>query len=245
MKNRIYNDFAWECLRRNPQYISDWELFFGKNPTNQEGIQETTKLIQSELDVIAETKWGLMKYINPYESDPTNVFWSQKLSNRSVRVTLSNSGSVKGGYTWGDMSTLPGVKHQILQMYDNTLCVKIFNRNGYFQLFIENTVTLKNDSNIFIPLSIESDICIKNIGLLQGVINNKAEFEYKDKQHLDILKTIDDRKKGFSHKDIASEIFGKELVQNEWSSDSWIRAKTRYRIKKANELINHGYLSFI
>ncbi|WP_420341683.1 transcriptional regulator domain-containing protein, partial [Yersinia pestis] len=27
MRKKLYNDFAWECLRRNPQYISDWELF--------------------------------------------------------------------------------------------------------------------------------------------------------------------------------------------------------------------------
>ncbi|WP_420354012.1 transcriptional regulator domain-containing protein, partial [Yersinia pestis] len=24
MRKKLYNDFAWECLRRNPQYISDW-----------------------------------------------------------------------------------------------------------------------------------------------------------------------------------------------------------------------------
>ncbi|WP_420341640.1 transcriptional regulator domain-containing protein, partial [Yersinia pestis] len=23
MRKKLYNDFAWECLRRNPQYISD------------------------------------------------------------------------------------------------------------------------------------------------------------------------------------------------------------------------------
>ncbi|EIT61979.1 hypothetical protein YPPY103_0708 [Yersinia pestis PY-103] len=59
------------------------------------------------------------------------------------------------------------------------------------------------------------------------------------------MKTIDDRKQGFSHRDIASEIFGKELVKNEWSADSWVRAKIRYRIKKANALINYGYLNFL
>ncbi|EIS85591.1 hypothetical protein YPPY66_0759, partial [Yersinia pestis PY-66] len=52
-------------------------------------------------------------------------------------------------------------------------------------------------------------------------------------------------KQGFSHRDIASEIFGKELVKNEWSADSWVRAKIRYRIKKANALINYGYLNFL
>jgi len=26
MEEKLYTDFAWECLRRNPQYISDWKL---------------------------------------------------------------------------------------------------------------------------------------------------------------------------------------------------------------------------
>ncbi|WP_029862759.1 hexameric transcriptional regulator RovC [Yersinia pestis] len=242
MRKKLYNDFAWECLRRNPQYISDWELFMKNTLTNGGGIPDDSELIQSELDLNAEKKWGVMKYIDPYNSDPTNVFWSLKLSNRSVRVKLSNTGNVKGGYTWGDMSNLPGVKHQRLLMHDNTLCVKIFSQNGYFQLFIESADALKDDSNlyIYIPLNLESDVFAKNIELLQSIVNHKIEVECKEEQYLGLLKTIDDRKQGFSHRDIASEIFGKELVKNEWSADSWVRAKIRYRIKKANALINYG-----
>lgn len=74
MRKKLYNDFAWECLRRNPQYISDWELFMKNTLTNGGGIPDDSELIQSELDLNAEKKWGVMKYIDPYNSDPTNVF---------------------------------------------------------------------------------------------------------------------------------------------------------------------------
>lgn len=113
------------------------------------------------------------------------------------------------------MSNLPGVKHQRLLMHDNTLCVKIFSQNGYFQLFIESADALKDDSNlyIYIPLNLESDVFAKNIELLQSIVNHKIEVECKEEQYLGLLKTIDDRKQGFSHRDIASEIFGKELVK--------------------------------
>ncbi|EIT61976.1 hypothetical protein YPPY103_0709, partial [Yersinia pestis PY-103] len=70
------------------------------------------------------------------------------------------------------MSNLPGVKHQRLLMHDNTLCVKIFSQNGYFQLFIESADALKDDSNlyIYIPLNLESDVFAKNIELLQSIV---------------------------------------------------------------------------
>lgn len=247
MENKIYNDFAWECLRRNPQYIRDWEFFMGDNHTDIVATQDGSELIQTKLDLNAEHKWGLIKYINPYDSDPTHIFWSLKLSNRSVRVTLSNKEKIKGGYTWGDMSNLPGIKHQIIRMQDGTLCVKIFNQNGYFQLFIEGETTLTEDSNlyVYIPLHLESVVFYRNIEILQSIVNHKIEVEAKGEQYLGLLKTIDDRKQDFSHRDIAAKIFGKELVNNEWSADSWVRAKIRYRIKKANELINRGYLNFL
>lgn len=247
MENKIYNDFAWECLRRNPKYIKDWEFAMGKNHTETVAIQDKSELTQSELDLNAEDKWGLLKYISPSDPNPTNVFWSPKLSNRSVRVTLSNSEKIKGGYTWGDMSNLPGIKHQFLRMHDNTLCVKIFNQNAYFQLFLESTTVLTEDSGIYIniPLHLELDAISKNIEILQSIVNPKIDVEAKEDQYLSLLKTIDYIKKGFSHRDIASKLFGNELVNSEWSADSWVRAKIRYRIKKANELINHGYLNFL
>ncbi|WP_038901035.1 transcriptional regulator domain-containing protein, partial [Yersinia pestis] len=44
MRKKLYNDFAWECLRRNPQYISDWELFMKNTLTNGGGIPDDSEL---------------------------------------------------------------------------------------------------------------------------------------------------------------------------------------------------------
>ncbi|EIS85588.1 hypothetical protein YPPY66_0760, partial [Yersinia pestis PY-66] len=76
----------------------------------------------------------------------------------------------------------------------NTLCVKIFSQNGYFQLFIESADALKDDSNlyIYIPLNLESDVFAKNIELLQSIVNHKIEVECKEEQYLGLLKTIYD-----------------------------------------------------
>uniref|UniRef100_UPI001CA3787E transcriptional regulator domain-containing protein n=1 Tax=Serratia marcescens TaxID=615 RepID=UPI001CA3787E len=54
----MYTDFAWECLRRNKYYISDWEAFSRITGDSKEVD------LRKELEVL-EKKWGLLRYENP------------------------------------------------------------------------------------------------------------------------------------------------------------------------------------
>ncbi len=244
MNKQIYTDFAWECLRRNPRYISDWEIAQEEERRCENGIIPNDAVrTQNALDLNAEKKWGLMKYVEPNNSNPIDVFWSPRLSKRSVRLAVSTTGD----FTWDNIANKPGVHHQKLRLMDHTLCVKIFNNSSYFQFFTDSNASLNENTSLFlyIPFSLQTDAINKNIDIIKGIINNRGETDEKEKHYLDLLKAIDDRKQGFTHRDIASEIFGEELVKNEWSSDSWLRANIRYRLKKANDLINTGYLDYI
>lgn len=243
MNKQIYTDFAWECLRRNPGYIRDWEIAQEKKRYCGNEIPDDAVSIQSTLDLNAEKKWGLMKYVEPNNSNPIDVFWSPRLSKRSVRMVVSTTGD----FTWDSIANKPGVYHKKLRLMDHSLCVKIFNNNSYFQFFTDSNSSLNENTSLFlyIPFSLQIDAINKNIDIIKGIINNRGETDEKEKHYLDLLKAIDDRKQGLTHRDIASEIFGEELVKNEWSSDSWLRANIRYRLKKANDLINSGYLNYI
>ncbi|MHA7847768.1 transcriptional regulator domain-containing protein [Serratia sp. D1N4] len=249
MEEKVYTDFAWECLRRNPRYISDWKLAMEGERADENEIFDDTIRAQSALDLIAEKKWGLMKYVDPENPDPIDVFWSIRLSKRSIRLALSTCGD----FTWGHIASKPGVHQRKLRLLDGTLCIKIFNDNGYFQFFTDSNTVLNDNASLFlyIPLSLQTDMINKNIDIIKSIINNRGEidesddFDEKEKSYLVFLKFIDDIKQGLTHKDIASEIFGEEVVKNEWSSDSWLRANIRYRLKKANNLINNGYLDYI
>lgn len=241
--NKKYTDFAWECLRRNPRYITDWTIANEELCSYENGISDEAMKTQSIVDLNAEKKWGLMKYVEPDNPDPTDVFWSPRLSKRSIRLALSTSGD----FTWGNIAGKPGVYQKKLRLMDRTLCVKIFNKNKYFQFFADSSAILNENTSLFlyIPLSLQTDAINKNIDIIKDIINHRGETDEKEKHYLDFLKAIDDIKKGFTHRDLASEIFGEELVKNEWSSDSWLRANIRYRLKKANNLINNGYLDYI
>ncbi|WP_447908033.1 DNA -binding domain-containing protein [Serratia fonticola] len=243
MKKTIYTDFAWECLRRNPLYIRDWETVSNSTPKNRGKIYDGQVNLQSPLDLVAEKKWGIMKYVEPGNSDPIDVFWSPRLSKRSIRLAVSTSGD----FTWGHISDKPGVHCHKLRLLDSTMCIKIFNNNGYFQFFTDTSTPLSESNSLFlyIPLNLQTEVINKNIDIIKGILSNRSEIDGKEKHHMQLLRTIDRRKQGFTHKGIASELFGEEIVKNEWSSDSWLRANIRYRLKKANKLISDGYLDYI
>jgi hypothetical protein len=234
MNSEVYTDFAWEYLRRNKYYIADWEL--SKN-------NELSSGIQTSLDCNAEKRWGLLKYADPSEENPKDIFWSPGLSSKSARIILSKHGDC----IWGSLYKNSGMKQEKLSLQDRTTCIKIFNQNDYFQFFIEDIEKLNSNSKVFLcfPFDLDNKTKNKNVDFIKSIINNELSVCNKTPPPPNLLETIDDLNKGFSHRTIASKIFGKELVETEWSSDSWLRANIRYRIKKALTLVNTGYLNYI
>lgn len=234
MKKEIYTDFAWECLRRNKNYINSWNV-------NRVNIIENEN--QQGLDLSAERLWGLLKYVDPAQSRPDNVFWSPKLSKKSLPVILGKNGD----FAWADIERNPELRYKKLYLLDGSLCIKIFSHNDYFQFFISDAKELNDESKIFlyIPLSLNNSARNRCIDVINSILNNKAETDSREGQQQDLLDTIDGINEGFSHRAIASRIFGEQLVESEWSSDSWLRANIRYRIKKAINLIDTGYLNYL
>ncbi|NDJ56679.1 DUF2285 domain-containing protein [Enterobacteriaceae bacterium 4M9] len=234
MKKEIYTDFAWECLRRNKNYINAWKI-------NESKITENER--QQHIDLDAEIRWGLLKYVNPEHSRPEKVFWSPKLSKKSLPIILGKNGD----FAWKNIVKNSEVRHEKIFLLDGSLCIKIFNHNDYFQFFISDASELTDESKIFLymPLSLNNSTRNRNIDIINSIFNDKVETANREGQQQDLLDTIDGINEGFSHRAIASRIFGEQLVESEWSSDSWLRANIRYRIKKAINLIDTGYLNYL
>lgn len=242
MENYTYTDIAWEFLRRNKDYIRDWKNL-GRVKSGEEHVKCFLEVRQNENDLLAEKKWGILKFIDPDNSNPSNVFWSPRLSKKSTRIIFSQSGSC----SWENIFENTRVQHKKLILHDNSLCIKIFNNHEYFQFFIDAPVQINKRSQfyIYVPLTLNNDCCNKCAAVINGILNNKSKSSAKESRHHKLLATIDSMNKGLSHREIASHLFGEKAVEKEWSSDSWLRAKLRYRIKKANELINFGYYDYL
>lgn len=61
--------------------------------------------------------------------------------------------------------------------------------------------------------------------------------------HLRALQALDAAQAGASHRDIAQALFGLEAVVLRWHEDGELRAQVRYLLRRAQALMNGGYLA--
>ncbi|MCY1700989.1 DUF2285 domain-containing protein [Lelliottia sp. SL45] len=225
----MYIDFAWEYLKRNKEYVNDWNNYSKRTETMSEVIEKNN---------FAERKWGLLEFANPNLSAENNVFWSQAVSTRSARITLSKTGDIPASYILMNRNQF---QNKILVLSDGSACVKVYNENSYFQFFLSASDLCENDiENKFVYISLNPN-CFATIKrvmlfLLDGKYENSKKCE-----HAKSLRAYDKYLSGMTHRDIANEIYSEEARVNHWHSDSWLRAKVRYKIQRAKSMINGGY----
>lgn len=63
--------------------------------------------------------------------------------------------------------------------------------------------------------------------------------------HMRALQAYDGVCAGASHRQIATVMFGGEIVANRWEPDSELRAHVRYLIRRARFLVNLGYVTLM
>ncbi|KAF1366371.1 DNA -binding domain-containing protein [Yokenella regensburgei] len=227
-------DLAWECLRRCPRYIEDWD--------NLHRVQ-SNDFVQSYFDICGQRKWGLLKYIDPKCDSAESVFWDFDYSNRSLNVITHPVGNISINSVVNNLSKFHQKK---IKINNDCICIKLYNKNGYLQLFFNERVDEKEFENSFLYFSANNDTTRfkRNLDfLLTGV--DKYKNYNKINLYLEILRMHDCLLQGFSYKEIATHFYGKRLTESEWGRDSWLRARIRYKLKKANELINYRYCDYL
>lgn len=230
-------DIAWEFLRRNPDYIADWRKYCDEMEPNYNNDPHR----QSIADQNAEIRWGLIKYVDPNCMAADYVFWSEKLSKRSFRVLLSHEGDLSIGKILKRKKT----NHRGITLNNGTYCIKIFNDYNYFQLFIGSEEDPDSILNRYIYISLDLNRKNQNTDIIRDVLSDSVVRSNLSEDIQQLLKMMDSLNQGCTQREIASSLFGQETVDNEWSSDSWLRSNIRYRIKKVNDLIQQGYLNYI
>ncbi len=223
----MYTDFAWECLKRNRVYINEWNL-----------IQQRKHDVNSEADA---GKWGLLRYVDPGAVNAKDVFWHPEISSRTIDILLSQHGD----HSWESITAVPGVMQREIMLKDGTQCMKIYDKHSYFQLLVANPEMLADAVPACFYLSLNLPTDVRQVVSLCDFLTGKPSTLRLCKKDIELLKIIDGMNKGLSHREIAEEIFGAVSVERNWASDSWLRARTRYRIKKAENLINRGYLKYV
>ncbi|CDH01349.1 DUF2285 domain-containing protein [Xenorhabdus bovienii] len=234
-------DLAWEFLRRNEKYIEDWTRVKKTYPNI---ANSEYSLIQLPIDKVAEKKWGLLKYADPNNTFTTYIFWSQKYCNKCIDAfSIKASSNYKSAI---NVFIDNSISHVVMKLLDNNYCIKISRGDKYFQFFVENYSYEENISlMLFFPLCTKLKNIKSKISEIEEILNTKPKKKKIDYSKLDLLDILDYKKKGASQRELASLIFKDISVENVWNPDSSIRSNIRYRIKKAQNMVEKGYLKLI
>ncbi|PCI53378.1 MAG: hypothetical protein COB36_13150 [Alphaproteobacteria bacterium] len=80
--------WAWEFLRRNPNYICDWNSLQKSRLESVELVTGGSLIRASQRDLLAE-KWGLLFMANPaLDAKMANVFWQPSVFPAALQVFL-------------------------------------------------------------------------------------------------------------------------------------------------------------
>ncbi|MCW1830233.1 DUF2285 domain-containing protein [Enterobacter asburiae] len=219
----MYIDIAWECLKRNQDYIKDWS-----NLSKGGNKEEMCK------------KWGILHPINPENGCVTEVFWDSRISSRSINIKISTKGLFNTSFLLSNKNLF----YKKITLNNEISCIKAYNKFDYFQFFIETGDLKLINKNTFICIHLEQDL-IKTLKRLDTFLkqNNSDNKKIENKMHF--LNMYDKSISGLSHRKIAYDLYENEIKHTNWDSDSWIRARVRYTLKKAKEMINGGYQCFL
>lgn len=225
----MYSDFSWECVRRNTSYIKEWLRFSSKLYENSKKTYDIESL---------RNRWGLLKYVNPLIDSPEGVYWTEAVSSRSIRIKIHDEGNISAIKIIGNED---GFHRSYIYYNHNQVCIKIYDNTGYFQVFMDENDFLKINKNKYIYISWDR----KNTSSLMGFLSGRMLSSSPDVKGNELLQIFDLYRSGYTHRQIATFIYGERITNAEWESDSWLRARIRYKLKKSVRLINKEFYKYL
>ncbi|ELN2578863.1 DUF2285 domain-containing protein [Enterobacter kobei] len=225
----MYTDFAWEYLKRNSHYKQDWFVY------------SSAQEMYGSMEIPSPRKWGLIDFVNPNQGRLEDVFWIKELSSRSVSITFTKAGEIPASY----LTNNKNFRHKLFTSSDGTSCLKIYDEHDYFQLFIDNNeLNCIGSKEWFLCITLSNNFFGDLRKLRRFFIQNEKKT-LRNRKDFSFLHMYDNFMEGRSLKEIANILYPGEVATSNWSSDSWLRARVRYGIRRATSLINGGYFSFL
>lgn len=219
-------DYAWEFLRRNPDYRADFE--------------RCASMPLAESSVI-DARWGLQFPVDPGAPAGTaDVFWRPEIAPSLVLpLDIDPMG------TAAQARRLPGAGPP---RYDED-GMHLRLPNG-LQLLLRGEATL--DGPLIVVLAFDGDfgLRVRAVQALQrvadGAVGVRSRLKTAQRQRLDrALQALDGSLGQQSYRSIAEAVFGAAVVEREpWKTAS-VRAVTIRLVRSGRALMRGGYLDLL
>lgn len=240
------SDWAWEFLRRNPDYRADWRASVPRHLPCVT-LNDGTQLLRLRRRYPRAEQWGLYAFADPFQpARKAPVFWSPSATRRVIRARC-------------DMPKLQGTAPLNLPAFkadrvaaigvDNIPVVMMKGQGVNVMVEIHGLNALTNPFEIVFELDGFKDLGVQTecLKLLQRFMQPPADGMLRspfanDERLRHALIALDESMAGKTYRQIAIAIFGDKRVAEEWAGASqFLKDRTRRLVAKGRELMAGGY----
>lgn len=246
--------WAWEGLRRNPNYRKAWEKHQHALPTVCDS-RDDLRYIQQTMPCLEAETYGLIIFADPdLPASEAPVFWRPDLLCGTLSVRLkSATGKRTEGFSFSSLNCFPTV----LDTPDGHRHIRFGGHSFWIQLLSDEQVDLSDEIRIFIMLSGQSGATrrLKTAEQLLSLHKSEGQFLPSRKRPLSREKLLEgllawdvqniDCEGAGSLRDIAISLFGEARVQAEWVDNRSLKDRAIRARNRGQSFVAGGYISML
>ena len=251
--SRTYTGFAWEFLRRNPDYRIAFERSRASSivPTQ---LERGSSYIRVKKPSKAAQKWGLQSFADPDLSYlDAHVFWSHRAFTRALPIDferVSSSNLEEKSIRFSDIMCT----RQHLIREDGTRETVLKSPEFWIQLYGCPPAPTKENSRIIIHIDGRNGLRkrLEALNILAELrdtrtlklIESSPQQIFKNLQFY--LQILDLKPLGMSYRDMSALIIGKERTLKDWDSGGCsLKSKMVRGSARAIKLMETDYLKLL
>ncbi len=241
------SDWAWEFLRRNPDYGADWRASVPRY-LPYVTLRDGTQVLRLRRRYPRAERWGLYAFANPLKAARhAPVFWHPEASRRLVRAR-----SIRPDHR-DDSQNSPLAAFKVSRLaaigVDGTPLVMLKGQGSDVTLELHGLAVLTRPSRMVFELDGLDDLnsqterlkTLQRFTRPQTASDNRSPFA-GDERLYQALVALDESMSGKTYRQIAIAIFGEKRVAEEWGGASqFLKDRTRRLVAKGHELMTGGY----
>ncbi|MCK1274406.1 DUF2285 domain-containing protein [Bradyrhizobium sp. 61] len=240
------SDWAWEFLRRNPDYAKEWRASVPRRlPVVT--LSDGTQMLRLRRRYPRAERWGLYAFADPsVAARQAPVFWLPSVNRRLVRARYA-----KPAHRNEEASPLAAFKvdRSAIIGVDGIPVVILKGQGSHVALELQDAPVLTTPSRLVYELDGLDDLSAQTERLktLQRFTKRSREGDARspfanDERLQHALIALDESMNGKTYRQIAIAIFGEERVAAEWGGTSqFLKDRTRRLVAKGHELMAGGY----
>ncbi|MEH2609628.1 DUF2285 domain-containing protein [Bradyrhizobium sp. AZCC 1693] len=241
------SDWAWEFLRRNPDYRTDWRSAVPRRLPHVT-LSDGTQILRLRRRYPRAERWGLYAFADPLKAArEAPVFWLASANSRLVRARCTQlDGS-------DDHASTPLAAFKVSRSaaigVDGIPVVTLKGQGTHVALELHGLAVLTQPLRLVFELDGLNDLngrieCLKTLQRFtrtQAGSDSRSPFGCDERLHHALI-ALDESMAGKTYRQIAIAIYGEKCVAEEWGGTSqFLKDRTRRLVSKGHELMTGGY----